>query len=58
VFDKDVITGGGEVPAQIKPAIQAAVNNGLPALVVLAKGEVISVQNLPSSEAEILEAVK
>jgi len=30
----------------------------LPALVVLAKGEVISVQNLPKSESEILEAVK
>jgi hypothetical protein len=58
IFDKDVVTGEGEIPAQIQPTIQAAVNNGLPALVVLSKGEVISVRNLPKSESEILEAVK
>ena len=58
IFDKDVVTGEGEIPSQIRPAIQAAVNNGLPALVVLSKGEVISVQNLPKSESEIVEAVK
>jgi hypothetical protein len=58
VFDKDVVTGGGEVPSQVREAISEAVRNGLPALVVLSNGSVVSVQDLPTSKSAILEAVK
>lgn len=58
VFDKDVVTGGGEVPRQIKEAITAANDNGLPALVVLSNGKVISVQDLPKTEQQIVEAAQ
>jgi len=58
IFDKDVVTGGGEVPSQIKDAITAANDNGLPALVVLSNGKVISVQDLPKTEQQIVEAVQ
>lgn len=58
VLDKDVVTGGGEVPIQLREALSEAVRNGLPALVVLSNGSVVSVQDLPKTQAAILEAVK
>jgi len=58
VFDKDVVNGNQQVPAQLKEAIKAANNNGLPALVILSKGKVIKVQDLPKTESEIIEATK
>tara|TARA_R110000824_G_C14775727_1_gene631420 strand:- start:140 stop:502 length:363 start_codon:yes stop_codon:yes gene_type:complete len=58
IFDKDVVTGGGEIPSQIKNAITAANNNGLPALVILGNGKVISVQDLPKTEQQIMEAAQ
>ena len=58
IFDKDVVTGTGQVPEYLKNAIEEATKNGLPALVVLSKGNVIKVQDLPKTESEIIEAVK
>tara|TARA_R100000315_G_C5213098_1_gene126855 strand:- start:751 stop:1122 length:372 start_codon:yes stop_codon:yes gene_type:complete len=58
IFDKDVVTGAGQVPEYLKNAIDEATKNGLPALVVLSKGNVIKVQDLPKTESEIIEAVK
>ena len=58
IFDKDVVTGTGQVPEYLKNAINEATKNGLPALVVLSKGNVIKVQDLPKTESEIIEAVK
>ena len=58
IFDKDVVTGTGQVPEYLKNAIIEATNNGLPALVVLSKGNVIKVQDLPKTESDIIEAVK
>lgn len=58
IFDKDVVTGTGEIPTNLKQAIDAATSNGLPALVVLSKGDILSVRNLPKTESEIIEAVK
>jgi len=58
IFDKDVVTGTGQVPEYLRNAIREATKNGLPALVVLSKGNVIKVQDLPKTESEIIEAVK
>ena len=57
-FDKDIVTGTGQTPKELKEAIKAAIGNGLPALVVLSDGRVLKVQNLPKTESEIIEAVK
>ena len=58
IFDKDVVTGTGQVPEYLKNALEEATKNGLPALVVLSKGNVIKVQDLPKTESEIIEAAK
>tara|TARA_R110000824_G_scaffold44144_4_gene128602 strand:+ start:263 stop:628 length:366 start_codon:yes stop_codon:yes gene_type:complete len=58
IFDKDIVTGTGQVPKALKDAIEAASRNGLPALVVLSNGKVIKVQDLPKTASEIIEAVK
>ena len=58
IFDKDVVTGTGQIPKPLKDAIDAASRNGLPALVVLSNGKVIKVQDLPKTASEIIEAVK
>jgi hypothetical protein len=56
VLDKDVTTGEGEVPTQVKTALSVSTN--LPSLVVLSSGKVISSQPLPSTYEGILEAVR
>ena len=56
VLDKDVTTGEGEVPVQVKTALSVSTN--LPSLVVLSSGKVISSQPLPSTYDGILEAVR
>ena len=58
IFDKDVVTGTGQVPEYLRNAIREATKNGLPALVVLSKGNVIKVQDLPKTESKIIEAKK
>ena len=56
VLDKDVTTGEGEVPVQVKTALSVSTN--LPSLVVLSGNTVISSQPLPSTYEGILEAVR
>jgi hypothetical protein len=56
VLDKDVTTGEGEVPVQVKTALSVSTN--LPSLVVLSGGNVVSSQPLPSTYDGILEAVR
>ena len=56
VLDKDVTTGEGEVPVQVKTALSVSTN--LPSLVVLSNGNVVSSQPLPSTYDGILEAVR
>ena len=58
IFDKDVVTGTGQIPNNMKEAIEEAIKNGLPAIVVLSKGKVIKAQDLPQNESEIIEVVK
>ena len=58
IFDKDIVTGDGQVPNYLKEAIEKAIENGLPALVVLSNGKIVSVQDLPKTESEIIEAAK
>ena len=58
IFDKDVVTGTGQVPEYLKNVIEEAIKNGLPALVIVSEGNVIKVQDLPKTEAGILGAVK
>ena len=56
IIDKDVRSGGGEVPVQVRAAIASSAQ--LPSLVVLSKGNVVSSQSLPSTYDGILEAVR
>ena len=56
VFDKDVVTGEGEVPDEVQAAIAASAR--LPSLVVLSGGVVISSQPLPGTAQELIEAVR
>ena len=56
--DDDVVTGDGDVPERLAKAIEAARANGMPALVLLANGEVRQAMDLPESKEAILEAVK
>ena len=58
IFDKDVVNGEGQVPKMLEEGIKEAVKNGLPSLVILSKGKVVKVQDLPKTESEIIEAVK
>ena len=58
VFDKDVVDGDNEVPSHISAAIEAAIQNGLPALVIMSNNNVKKVQALPKTENEIVEAAK
>ncbi len=56
IIDKDVTTGEGEVPVQVKAAINSATQ--LPSLSVLSGDKVISTQPLPPTFDGILEAVR
>ena len=56
IIDKDVRSGEGEVPVQVKTALSVSTN--LPSLVVLSNGNVVSSQPLPSTYDGILEAVR
>ncbi len=58
VFDKDVVNGNNQIPEEVEKAVSEAQKNGLPALVVLGGGNIISVQNLPKTKDEIMGAVK
>ena len=56
MIDRDVITGGGEVPSQVQVAISSATQ--LPSLSLLSGDKLISSQPLPATYEGILEAVR
>jgi len=58
IFEQDATTGLGSVPAQYKAALPSARAVGLPSLVVLAGDIVLRVVRGPTTEAQVLEAVK
>ena len=55
-IDDDVTTGTDEQPRQVKAAIVAARENGLPALVLMSGEAVKSTLDLPKSSDAIVEA--
>ena len=58
-FEEDTVDGTGEVPAQYKSTLDAAKQTGIPCLVVQdAKGNVVRTVKSPTTEAQIMEAVK
>lgn len=58
VFDKDTTDGSGETPDQYKAPLTAAKDAGLPALVVMAGERVLRTVKAPTTEAQVLEAVR
>ena len=56
LIDKDVITGGGEVPSQVQAAINSATQ--LPSLSLLSNGKLVKSEPLPSSYEGIMEVVQ
>lgn len=61
--DDDELTGSGEVPAWLKPALEPGraimgSEQNDDALIVLAGDRVLKAMKLPATKAEILEAVK
>lgn len=57
VVDADVVTGTGTVPLPLKPAIEAARAQGLPALVITNGEKVLKKIALPATAEEIVKAV-
>lgn len=57
-FEDDTIDDSGSTPAQYTIPLAAARKAGLPALVVMAGSEVLSVTLAPTTEEQVLEAVK
>ena len=58
VFDDDVVDGTGQTPDQYKPAVTAAKQVGLPALVTVDDKGVTRAVKDPKTETDVLEAVK
>lgn len=58
IVEQDVVTGGGTVPKQYAPAIEAAKKEGLPALVIMAGEAVVKVVKNPTTEEQVMEAAK
>ena len=56
--DPDVRTGTGDIPEDVKPAIEAANSHGLPAMVVLSGETVLKVLDLPKTAESICEEVE
>jgi hypothetical protein len=57
LFEQDTTDGGGEVPDQYRPAVDAAKAKGLPSLVVLSGSTVLSIVKAPTTAEEIVRAV-
>ena len=57
LFEQDTKDGTGDVPEQYKPALAAAKEAGLPALVVQAGKDVLRTVKDPKTEDEVLKAV-
>lgn len=58
VFEKDTFDGDDQIPEQYKAARVAALDKGLPCLVVLAGDKVVRTAKAPTTEAEVLEAAQ
>lgn len=58
IFDEDTVDGDDQVPDQYVAALAAATQAGLPAFVVVAGDKVLTVVKAPTTEAQIMEAVK
>lgn len=56
-FDKDVVSGGGDVPKQVSAALAAARKIRLPALILVRNGKVVKSVRLPNSTSGILSVV-
>jgi hypothetical protein len=57
-FERNTIDGTGEAPEQYKIPLAAANEAGLPALVVTAGSEVLSVIPKPTTAEQIVEAAR
>lgn len=57
-FEQNTFDGDEQIPDQYKAALTAAKESGLPALVVLADSTVLRVVKSPTTEQQVLEAVK
>lgn len=57
MFEVDTVDGSGQVPDQYKPAVEAARQKSIPALVVLSGSTVLKVVEAPKTEHEVVRAV-
>lgn len=57
-FEQNSFDGSDEIPDQYKAALSAAKADGLPALVVLSGDKVVRIVKAPTTETQVLEAVK
>lgn len=57
LFEVDTVNGDDKVPAQYRPAVDAAKPKGLPALVVLSGSTVLAVVPAPDTAEQIVRAV-
>jgi hypothetical protein len=57
LLEADTVDGTGEIPDQYRPALAAAKDAGLPALVVLSGSTVLSATPAPADPDEIARAV-
>lgn len=57
LFEVDTVNGSDKVPAQYRPAVDAAKPKGLPALVVLSGSTVLAIVPEPATADEIVRAV-
>ena len=58
LLEADTVDGMGEIPEQYRPALAAAKDRGLPALVVLSGSTVLSVVQAPADSDAVTGAVK
>ena len=57
LFEVDTVNGEDKVPAQYRPAVDAAKPKGLPALVVLSGSTVLAIVPAPETAEQIVRAV-
>ena len=58
LLEADTTDGDGEIPDQYRPALAAAKDRGLPALVVLSGSAVLSIVQAPADSDAVTGAVK
>ena len=58
LLEADATDGDGEIPDQYRPALLAAKDRGLPALVVLSGSTVVSIVQAPADSDAVTGAVK